>query len=103
MGGYPKQLHFLTSLEFSLVAKCNEHFIKKISQLKSDIRSCRCKNFSLKQASGLTGAEEGGSSGPPGPFPWIRHWLWVQYNENSSKGTIHQRSEGTLTDAKNIP
>ena len=27
--------------------------LKKNSQLKSDIRSCRCKNFSLKQASGL--------------------------------------------------
>ena len=46
-----------------------------------------------------------GSSGPPEPFPWIRHWLWVQDNENSSKGMskIHQRSEGTLTDTKNIP
>ena len=31
--------HFLISLEFSLVAKCNAIFIKKISQLKSDIRS----------------------------------------------------------------
>ena len=46
----------------------------------------------------------GGHPDPPGPFPWIRHWLWVQYNENSSNGMskIHQRSEGTLTDAKNI-
>jgi len=30
-----KQLHFLTSLELSVVAKCNVHFIKKISQWKS--------------------------------------------------------------------
>ena len=43
-------------MEFSLVEKGNEHFIKKISQFKSDIRSCRCRNFSLKQASGLMGA-----------------------------------------------
>ena len=45
---------------------------------------------------------EGGGGGSSGPFPWIRHWLWVQYNKNSSKGMskIHQRSEGTLTDAK---
>ena len=52
--GTQKQLHFLISLEFTLVAKCNARFIKKkISQLKSDIRSCRYKNFSLKQTSGL--------------------------------------------------
>jgi len=38
------------------MSKCNERFINKnISQLKNDIRSCRCKNFSLKQASGLIG------------------------------------------------
>ena len=38
--------------------------LKKISQLKSDIRSCRCKNFSLKQASGRiwgSGPEESDS------------------------------------------
>ena len=40
-------------------------FIKlKISQLKSDIQSCRCKNFSLKQASGLIGGES--PDPPPG-------------------------------------
>ena len=38
---------------------------KKFSQLKSDIRACRCKNFSLKQVSGLKG--EGGL--PPDPSP----------------------------------
>ena len=48
---------------YSLEAKCNARFIKKkISQLKSDIRSCRCKNFSLKEESGLIRG-----SGPPGP------------------------------------
>ena len=67
--GTQKQSHFGISLEFSLVAKCNARFIKKkISQLKSDIRSCRCKNFSVKQASVLIGG-----SGHPGPSPWIRH------------------------------
>ena len=68
IGGYPKQLHFSISLEFSLVAKCNARFIKKISQFKRNIRSCRCKNFSLKQASGLIeGAERGGGGGGHDP------------------------------------
>ena len=50
--GTQKQLHFLISLEFTLVAKCNARFIKKkISELKSDIRSCRYKNIRLKQTS----------------------------------------------------
>ena len=56
MGGYPKASTF--SLTFSLVAKCNAHFIfKQISQLKSYIRSCRCNKElqSGKQASGLIG------------------------------------------------
>ena len=47
---------------YSLEAKCLARFMKKISQLKSDIRSCRCTNFSLKQASGLIRG-----SGPPAP------------------------------------
>ena len=38
---------------------------KKFSRLKSDMRACRCKNFSLKQVSGLKG--EGGL--PPDPSP----------------------------------
>ena len=50
------------------VAKCNARFIKNIGQLKSDIWSCRCKNFSRKQTSALIGG-----SGPPGPSIWIRH------------------------------
>ena len=49
-------------MEFSIVAKCNAHFIKKkIIHLKSDTASCRCKNFSLKQATGLMA---GGGWGP---------------------------------------
>ena len=60
------------SLEFSLVAKCNSRFIEKISQLKSDIRSCRCKNFSLKQVSGL----KGGRGGSPSVFTFISIISW---------------------------
>ena len=60
IGGYQKQLHILISPEVSLVAKCNARFNKKkISQLKSDIQSCRCKSFSLKQTSGLMGEGRG--------------------------------------------
>ena len=59
-----KQLHFWIVLGFSFVAKCNLRFIKKISQLESDIWSCQCKSFSFKQASDLIGGS--------GPSPWIR-------------------------------
>ena len=65
--GTQKQLHFGISLEFSLVGECNARFIKKISQLKSDIRSCRCKNFSLSQASVLTGGVRTPRTLPLGP------------------------------------
>ena len=41
---------------------------KKFSQLKSDIRACRCKNFSLKEVSGLKG-EGGLPPPPPDPSP----------------------------------
>ena len=51
-----EQIHFGISLEFTIVAKWNARFIKKkVSQLKSDIRSYQSKNFKLKQASGLIG------------------------------------------------
>ena len=71
--GTQKQLQFLISLELSLVAKCNTCFIKKVSQLKSDIRSCPLENFSLKQASGLMEGGGGAGPDPPGPTPWTRH------------------------------
>ena len=47
--------------------------LKKLSQLNSDIQSYYCKDFSLKQVSGLMGGGGGGGggSGPPGPSPWI--------------------------------
>ena len=64
--GYQKQLNFSISLEFSLVEKCHAHFLKKISQLKSDIRSCRCKNFSLKVVS--VRSDRAGPD-PPDPSP----------------------------------
>ena len=48
------------------MAKCNTCFIKKVSQLKSDIRSYPLENFSLKQASGLM---EGGGGVGAGPDP----------------------------------
>ena len=65
------------SLGFSLVAICNARFIKKITQLISDIR---CKNFSLKQALDLIGVGRGGErSGPPPPLYWIRQWYLCTY------------------------
>ena len=69
--GTQRQSHFWISLEFSLVAKYNTRFIKKISQLNSDIQSYRCKNFSLKQVSGLM---EG--YGPPRTLPLGLPLLW---------------------------
>ena len=39
--------------------------LKKIIHLKSDTTSCRCKNFSLKQVTGLMG---GGGGGPDPPL-----------------------------------
>ena len=63
-GGTQRQSNFLISLEFSLVAKYETRLIKKFSQLNSDIPSYRCKDFSLKQVSGLMGGGEGDP--PPG-------------------------------------
>ena len=46
------------------MAKYNTRLIKKVSQLNSDIQYYRCKDFSLKQVSGLMGDPD-----PPGPPP----------------------------------
>ena len=62
--GTQLQSHFLISLEFSLVENYNTRFIKKFSQLNSDMQSYRCKDFSLKQVSGLMGGPD-----PPDPPP----------------------------------
>lgn len=60
-------------MELSLGAKCNARLIKGNNQIKSYIQSCRCdrhrcKNFNLKQVSGLMGGR-GEESGPPAPPP----------------------------------
>ena len=54
-------------MEFSLVAKDNTRFIKKFSQLNSDIQSYRYKDFSLKQVSGLMGGGGGDLDSPDHP------------------------------------
>ena len=70
----PKDNHiFLISLEFNLVAKCNTCFIKKFSQLNSDIQSYRCNDFSLKQVLGLMG---GGGGRTPQTLPLDPPLLW---------------------------
>ena len=59
-----------------------KRFFEKINQLNSDILSCRCKNFSVKQVSKEKKnhfSNEGGS-GPTGPHPtpptpWIHHCI----------------------------
>ena len=61
--GTQRQSHSWISLEFSLVAKYNTRFIKKSSQLNRDIQSYRCKDFSVKQVSGLMGRREGAGGG----------------------------------------
>ena len=43
--------------------------LKKIIHLKSDTASCRCKNISLKQATGLMGG--GGGPDPPLVLPLL--------------------------------
>ena len=63
--GTPKQF-FVIFLEFILVAKFKASFIEIISHFKSDIRSCRCENSSIKQASGLIGGLD--PPDPPSPL-----------------------------------
>ena len=70
--GTQRQSHFWISLEFSLVAKYNTRFIKKFSQLNSDIQSYRHKDFSLRQVAGLMGAELRDVT----CFAWL-HWKLV--------------------------
>ena len=48
------------------MTKYNTHFIKRFSQLNSDMQSYRCKNFSFKQVSGLM--RGGGGGGGPDPL-----------------------------------
>ena len=67
--GTQRQSHFWIFLEFSLVTKYNTRFIKKSSQLNSDIQSYRYKDFSSKQLSGLIGERGGGGSPDPPDHP----------------------------------
>ena len=60
--GTQLQSHFLIFLESSLVENYNTRFIKKFSQLNTAMQSYRCKDFSLKQVSGLM-------RGPDPPVP----------------------------------
>ena len=64
--GTQRQSHFLIFLEFSWVAKYNTRFIKKSSQLNSDIQSYCYRDFSIKQLSGLMGGGPDPPDHPPG-------------------------------------
>ena len=85
--GYPKTI-FLISLECSLVAKFNARFIEIISHFKCDIRSFRCKNSSINQASGLIGGLD-----PPDPPPSIRHCISGHALQCSQYVSIHYTAQ----------
>ena len=99
--GTPKQF-FVIFLEFILVAKFKASFIEIISHFKSDIRSCRCKNSSIKQASGLIGGLD--PPDPPSPldpplyqrarppvFPICKHPLYRPTSHTTSFSTLQLR------------
>ena len=90
--GTQKQLHFWISLAFTLVGKCHKRFIKKISQLKSDTRSCRCNNFSLKVVS-VRSDRGGGGSGSPGSATAKQFCF---HTANKTAFHLQQRSHGLL-------
>ena len=91
--GYPKTkyLHFWISLEFSIVRWQNAMHIslKKMIHLKSDTASCRCKNISLKQATGLMG---GGGSRPSPGSATVTRIQSASFNGQRPKttATLHQ-------------
>ena len=63
--GVPKNNYILEyPWNFVWLQNATHVCIKKISQWKSDIRFCWCKNFSLKQGSGLMGGGGGGVRKP---------------------------------------
>ena len=84
--GYPKTI-FKISLECSSVTKFNARFIEIISHFKGDVRSCRCNNSSIKQASGLIGGLD-----PPDP-PWIRHCISGHALQCSQYVSIHYTAQ----------
>ena len=51
------------------MTKYNTRFIKRFSQLNSDMQSYHCKNFNFKQVSGLMRGGGGGGPDPPDPSP----------------------------------
>ena len=63
---------------YSLEAKFNARFIKKYQPVKKWYISCRCKNFSLKQASGLISQTL--SQGPP-----LQSLTWLRYSRPAVK------------------
>ena len=65
---------------------------KKIIHLKSDTASCRCKNFSLKQATGLMGG--GGGSRPSPGSATVTRIQSASFNGQRPKttATLHQES-----------
>ena len=108
--GYPKTIFFLISLECSLVAKFTARFIEIISHFKSDIRSCRCNNSSIKQVSGLIGGS--GAPGPPSPldpplyqrarppvFPICKHPLYRPTSHTTSFSTLQLRLYSAVLNA----
>ena len=56
------------------MAKYNTRFIKKFSQLNSDVQSYRYKDFSLKQVSGLIDGEGGSDPRDHPPGSATSHW-----------------------------
>ena len=96
--GTQRQSHFLIFLEFSWVAKYNTRFIKKSSQLNSDIQSYCYRDFSIKQLSGLIG---GGGVRTPRTIPLDPPLLWcalISFLQHSvirthQLQTIHARAE----------
>ena len=80
MEGTQLQSHFLISLEFNLVENYNTRFIKKFSQLNSDMQSYRCKDFSLKQVSGLMGGPDPRTLPLDPPLLWCPLISFLQHS-----------------------
>ena len=96
--GTPKQF-FVIFLEFSLVAKFKAPFIEIISHFESDIRSCRCNNSSIKQASCLIGGLDPPDPPPPLDPPlyqWARPPVFPICKQPLYRPTSHTTSFSTL-------
>ena len=87
LAGTQLQSHFLIFLESSLVENYNTRFNKKFSQLNSDMQYYRCKDFSLKQVSGLMGVRT------PWTLPLDPPLLWcplISFLQHSVQIRTHQ-------------